>query len=144
MDGFSNRWFLDPLYGRNYPADMVSHFSRRATAQWPDFVHGRRLDAHGRADGFPRRQLLHPRDRSPGGERMAEEVDPDAERTNRDWLGGVSDGLYRSAHRLHFEYRDPEDLHHRKRCSYADAAGAEGRVPDARSGSPATAPRRGA
>ncbi|HET9224253.1 MAG TPA: GH1 family beta-glucosidase [Roseiflexaceae bacterium] len=23
-DGFFNRWFLDPLYGRGYPADMVS------------------------------------------------------------------------------------------------------------------------
>ena len=26
MDGYSNRWFLDPVYGRYYPADMVSHF----------------------------------------------------------------------------------------------------------------------
>src|SRR5262249_929804 len=23
-DGFLNRWFLDPLYGRGYPADMLS------------------------------------------------------------------------------------------------------------------------
>jgi beta-glucosidase len=25
-DGYTNRWFLDPLYGRGYPADMVAHF----------------------------------------------------------------------------------------------------------------------
>ena len=25
-DGYANRWFLDPLYGRGYPADMVEHF----------------------------------------------------------------------------------------------------------------------
>jgi beta-glucosidase len=25
-DGFLNRWFLDPLYGRGYPADMLEHY----------------------------------------------------------------------------------------------------------------------
>ena len=28
MDGFMNRWFLDPLYGRHYPADMVASFEK--------------------------------------------------------------------------------------------------------------------
>lgn len=23
MDGFQNRWYLDPVYGRGYPQDMV-------------------------------------------------------------------------------------------------------------------------
>ncbi len=26
LDGYANRWFLDPLYGRGYPADMVAQF----------------------------------------------------------------------------------------------------------------------
>jgi beta-glucosidase len=26
-DGYHNRWFLDPLYGRGYPADMLEHFA---------------------------------------------------------------------------------------------------------------------
>jgi beta-glucosidase len=25
-DGFLNRWFLDPLYGRGYPKDMLAHY----------------------------------------------------------------------------------------------------------------------
>lgn len=25
-DGYFNRWFLDPLHGRGYPADMVAHY----------------------------------------------------------------------------------------------------------------------
>lgn len=25
-DGYSNRWFIDPLYGRGYPADMVADY----------------------------------------------------------------------------------------------------------------------
>ena len=26
LDGEQNRWFLDPLYGRNYPADMIADY----------------------------------------------------------------------------------------------------------------------
>ena len=26
VDGYLNRWFLDPLYGRGYPADMLDYF----------------------------------------------------------------------------------------------------------------------
>ncbi len=26
-DGYHNRWFLEPLYGRGYPADMLDHFA---------------------------------------------------------------------------------------------------------------------
>ena len=26
-DGSFNRWYLDPLYGRGYPEDMVEHFA---------------------------------------------------------------------------------------------------------------------
>ncbi len=28
MDGFLNRWFLDPIYGRHYPADVIEWFER--------------------------------------------------------------------------------------------------------------------
>lgn len=28
-DGYHNRWFMDPLYGRGYPADMVADYIRR-------------------------------------------------------------------------------------------------------------------
>ena len=28
MDGFLNRWFLDPIYGRGYPADVIEWFGR--------------------------------------------------------------------------------------------------------------------
>lgn len=30
QDGFSNRWFLDPVHGRGYPADMLTLFERQA------------------------------------------------------------------------------------------------------------------
>jgi beta-glucosidase len=31
-DGFFNRWFLDPLYGRGYPTDMLELYGRMGTA----------------------------------------------------------------------------------------------------------------
>ena len=35
FDGFMNRWFLDPLYGRGYPADMLALFGASAPAIHP-------------------------------------------------------------------------------------------------------------
>jgi beta-glucosidase len=32
VDGQRNRWFLDPLYGRGYPADLLEHFGARFEA----------------------------------------------------------------------------------------------------------------
>jgi beta-glucosidase len=31
-DGFQNRWFLDPVYGRGYPDDLVAHYGDRMPA----------------------------------------------------------------------------------------------------------------
>jgi len=28
VDGYHNRWFLEPLYGRGYPTDMLDHFAQ--------------------------------------------------------------------------------------------------------------------
>ncbi|HET9380109.1 MAG TPA: GH1 family beta-glucosidase [Streptomyces sp.] len=36
-DGYTNRWFLDPVHGRGYPADMRGHWERAAGPL--DFVH---------------------------------------------------------------------------------------------------------
>jgi beta-glucosidase len=36
VDGQRNRWFLDPLYGRGYPADMLEHFGSLFEAPSPD------------------------------------------------------------------------------------------------------------
>lgn len=40
FDGFHNRWYLDPLYGRGYPADVVVEFVRRGylVQEGPTFI----------------------------------------------------------------------------------------------------------
>jgi len=35
LDGYENRWYLDPLFGRGYPADMLAWYARSAST---DFV----------------------------------------------------------------------------------------------------------
>jgi len=39
-DGRVNRWFLDPLYGRNYPIDMLKDYVKegKLTSIEPDFI----------------------------------------------------------------------------------------------------------
>ena len=57
MDGYLNRWFLDPVFRGRYPEDMVALFERRYGPL--DCGAGRRPGADERADRLPRRQLLH-------------------------------------------------------------------------------------
>jgi beta-glucosidase len=33
-DGYTNRWYLDPIYRGAYPADMLEYFGRRFTFDW--------------------------------------------------------------------------------------------------------------
>jgi beta-glucosidase len=36
LDGYENRWYLDPLFARGYPADMLAWYTRSADT---DFIH---------------------------------------------------------------------------------------------------------
>jgi beta-glucosidase len=38
FDGFRNRWFFDPVFGRGYPADMVEAYAKRGRIASLDFV----------------------------------------------------------------------------------------------------------
>ena len=58
-DGHTNRWWLDPLHGRGYPADMVEVYGVEPP------VRGRRPGDHRRPDRPHRAELLLP----PGGHR---------------------------------------------------------------------------
>ncbi|MEO1483006.1 MAG: GH1 family beta-glucosidase [Myxococcota bacterium] len=41
FDGFFNRWYLDPVFGRGYPQDMLEHYSTTGgvSGTEPDFIH---------------------------------------------------------------------------------------------------------
>jgi len=80
MDGYLNRWFLDPLFGRGYPKDMLElyrpYFDRGAELSGYDGA----LDFLG-VNYYARRVV-----RAGGGPLRADRVDPEgAERTAIGW-----------------------------------------------------------
>src|SRR5665811_549893 len=46
FDGFRNRWFFDPIFGKGYPLDMVDAYRRRGRfdTEQPPFIHPGDLD----------------------------------------------------------------------------------------------------
>ena len=111
MDGYLNRWFLDPVLRGAYPADMLALYEGLARPVGPR----RRPGGHRRADRLPRGQLLHPphaaRTRrrplqAPGGARAAE---------HRHGLGGLPRRPPRAAGAPAPRLRAAAPLRHRER-----------------------------
>ena len=132
-DGYFQRWFLDPLYGQHYPADMAAHYTAQgwlnpsliqpgdleAIAVPTDFLgvnyYTRKVARAAAADNLP--QTLFPAPASEWTE-MGWEVYPD--------------GLYRLLSRLHFEYQVPKLYITENGTSYSDGPDAAGRIADTR------------
>ncbi len=139
-DGYFNRWFLDPLHGRHYPADMVA-----------DYVAAGHLPAEGMDS------LIQPGDlqaiaaptdflginyytrevvRSgtlPDAENMPATVAPAPreEWTDMGWEV-YPEGLYQLLLRAAFEYRAPKIYITENGASYGEGPGPDGRVRDER------------
>jgi beta-glucosidase len=134
-DGFFNRWFLDPLYGRGYPADAVA--DRVRWGHVPDaglpFVHEGDLATIATPTDFlgvnyySRAVMRAGPDGRPEGVRM---VPPD-ELTEMGWEVYPS-GLHDVLMRVHREY-GPRALYVTENgAAFADAVTATGRVEDMR------------
>ncbi len=111
-DGYQHRWFLDPLFGRHYPADMVAEFQSMGVMP-TDMIHSGDMEsiaAHSDFLGvnYYTRTIL--RASIPESENLP--------RTNfyapkDEWAaGGWGDiypvGLYNMLCRLHFDYQVPK------------------------------------
>lgn len=133
VDGWMNRWFLDPLYGRHYPADMVAAFSEHLP-HGLDFV---------QADDFA--AAAAPTDylginyytRSIARDQNAPDnhpqvIDPSTnEHTEMGWEV-YADGLFELLTRLHTDYRIPKIYITENGASYSDGPNGDGRVSDTR------------
>jgi len=140
-DGPWTRWFMDPLYGRGYPADIVADLDAdgafphgvlsyvqpgdMATIAVPtDFLginyyyrtilRSRRV---AEADNLPPTVFPAPRDLDHWTE-MGWEIYPD--------------GLFKTLARLAFDYQTPKLYITENGASYADGPGLDGRVHDSR------------
>ncbi len=131
-DGRFNRWFLDPLYGRHYPADAVAGFAP-ALPNGLDFVLPGDLEAIAAPTDFlgvnyyTRRVT---RDEE-AADNLPQEIFADRARTDIDWEE-YPEGLYYLLNRLHFEYRPPKLYITENGASFNDGPDANGRVADTR------------
>jgi beta-glucosidase len=99
-DGYRNRWFLDPVFGRGYPTDLVDWYGELLPAALAHEMDGveRELDFLG--VNYYTRQVIGAAD---GGVLAAEAAPPTGERTAMGWEvypGGLQELLLR----LHAEY----------------------------------------
>lgn len=127
MDGYFNRWFLEPVLGRGYPEDMVARYGERMPPVTPEDLqiiaqpidaigvnyYERAVIAHDDAGGL----LAVKRIQNTGLERTADrEIYP----------AGLSETLLR----LHHEYGAMRLVVTENGAAYPDAVAADGQVHD--------------
>ncbi len=140
MDGMWVRWWLDPLYGRHYPADMLADGISRGIIppEGPSFVQEGDLQAIATPTDFlglnyytrfVARDSNIPVDQNPPMIRQAAEG-PD-NWTEMGWEI-YPEGLFFVLSRLHYEYQVPKIYITENGCSFSDGPDKDGRVRDTR------------
>lgn len=131
-DGRFNRWFLDPIYGRHYPADVVAGYEP-ILPNGLDFVQPGDLEQMAvpidflGVNYYTRRVA---RDEN-AADNLPQEIFANRPRTEMDWEE-YPEGLYKLLNRLHFEY-GPRKLYITENgVSYSDGPDANGRIADIR------------
>ena len=137
FDGYMNRWFLDPVFGRGYPKDMLADYAAAGhiprdgvpeclvgdldiIAAKTDFLgvnyYNRtilRSDRVGEKDNLPRSVFLA----------------PESEWTTMGWEV-YPDGLRQTLERVHADYRPARIFITENGASYADVSNGDGIVHD--------------
>ena len=128
MDGFINRWFLDPLVGRGYPQDMVKDFGNSMQFVNPgdmdviatpiDF-----LGVNYYTRGIARFTDISEEENEP------RTVFPNDEYTEMGWEV-YPQGIYNILGRLHFDYAFPAIFITENGAAFRDEIGPNGQVDD--------------
>lgn len=132
FDATFNRWFTDPVFGRDYPADGVAIYA-------PSFPNGLDFVEPGDMESIAvPMDFLGVNYYSRGVHRDMSATDnlpqtnfADRPLTEMDWEV-YPEGLYKLLNRLHFEYEPPKLYVTENGCSYSDGPDANGRVADHR------------
>lgn len=127
-DGIVNRWFLDPLAARGYPADIVRHYSCPM-----DFVRGSDMETIAvpldfLGVNYYTRGVVRS-SQVPEAENAPRTVFPHPERTEMGWEV-YPEGLYELLARLHFDYRFPALYVTENGAAYPDQVGLDDQVED--------------
>lgn len=127
-DGVINRWYLDPLAARGYPADVVQHFGRAM-----DFVQGGDMEAIATPVDFLGinyyNRIIARSEEITEAENAPCTVIPNPGQTEMGWEV-YPEGLYEILGRIHFDYNFPVLYITENGAAYADQVGPDGQVDD--------------
>ncbi|MDP9362838.1 MAG: GH1 family beta-glucosidase [Chloroflexota bacterium] len=127
-DGFFNRWFLDPLYGRGYPDDMLALYGDAAPR--PEAADFDTIAASTDFLGINYYSPAYVRDEPDNPPlRIGHASPPGVERTEMGWLVEPR-GLHDLLRRLHHEYPAGPLYVTENGAAYPDPPPREGRVAD--------------
>ena len=129
QDGMVNRWFLDPLAARGYPADIVQHYGRPMDFVQPGDLEAIAVPLDFLGVNYYTRGVVRS-SAVPEAENTPQTVFPNPERTEMGWEV-YPEGLYRVLGRLHFGYAFPALYITENGAAYADQIGPDGQVNDA-------------
>jgi beta-glucosidase len=128
MDGYINRWFLDPLVGRGYPQDIINSFGNTM-----EFVHPGDLEIISSPLDFvgvnyytrniARAGTVKETENAPRRVFRGDEI------TEMDWEV-YPEGIYTILGRLHFDYAFPAIYITENGAAFQDEINLEGRVED--------------
>jgi beta-glucosidase len=127
-DGVVNRWFLDPLAGRGYPADIVAHYGLPM-----DFVRAEDLEAIAvpldfLGANYYARSIVRSTEVAEA-DNAGRAVFPNPNRTEMGWEV-YPEGLYDILGRVHFDYHFPALYVTENGAAYRDEVGQDGSVHD--------------
>ena len=133
-DGAFNRWFLDPMFGRGYPDDLVRWYGADAPRVAPDDLAqiAAPLDFLG-INYYTRRVIAHdPAGRGPGHAALASRQIywPFVPRADFDEWEVAPEGLYRLLSRVQRDYRPPAIYLTENGASWPDRPGPDGEIHD--------------
>lgn len=136
-DGHFNRWFLDPVFGRGYPIDMIRHFVDRRVISPAGLSVVRPGDEEVIAAptdflgiNYYRRNIVRS-ESFPEPEAEEDVGAPDAEYTEMGWEV-YPEGLWQTLMRVHLDYAPPTIYVTENGASYSTGPDSDGAVPDAR------------
>ena len=132
FDAYFNRWFLDPLYGRFYPAEQMADYITAGflPPEGLTFVQPGDMEIIAVQTDFLGvnyySRLAMQSESNPGSQ-----IKSEPERTEMGWEV-YPDGLYRLLNRLYFEYQPAKLYITENGASYSDGPDTKGRVHDQR------------
>lgn len=136
FDGFRNRWFFDPVFGKGYPNDVVDTFRRRGRLGkgLEDFVLGDDLEVIASPIDFLGLNYYTTIDVSAGADELdtpAVEPGPNPPdgHTEMGWRNDPV-GLHRYLHHIDDTYRPPSVLITENGASFSEGPDERGRIRD--------------